>query len=152
MTKIREVERDFEKMAQEAREKDEYWVAAAIYDFAEQLHVAMVERKKSKADLAKAIGKSAPYITKILRGGNFTIETMVRLSRALGYSLDVQMNRDLFAGMSVSAPNLLTFPVAAEGTPGEASDYSIAPDPMQAMDHGTQIFKGIGYDPLANSA
>lgn len=152
MTKIREVERDFEKMAQEAREKEEYWVAAAIYDFAEQLHGAMVTRDKSKAELAKAIGKSAPYITKILRGGNFTIETMVRLSRALGYSLEVQLVDALSLGKVELGPNILDFRIASERGPYGGTDYSRDVERSPAMAAPTKAMKEIGYESLANSA
>ena len=45
----------------------------------------MVEKNITKTDLAKKIGVSKAYITKVLRGeANFTVETMVKFSMALG--------------------------------------------------------------------
>ena len=45
----------------------------------------MVEKNITKTDLAKKIGFSKAYITKVLRGEeNFTVETMVKFSMALG--------------------------------------------------------------------
>lgn len=152
MTKIREVERDFEKMAREAREQEEYWVAAAIYDFTEQLHGAMQSREKNKADLAKAIGKSAPYITKILKGGNFTIETMVKLSRALGYSLEVQLVDAISEGKLEVAPNILDFRIPGEKVFSGGTDYSREIERSPAMAAPTKAMKEIGYETLANSA
>src|SRR5207248_1599985 len=39
-----------------------------------------------KAELAKRLGKSRAYVTKILQGNaNFTLDTLVLIARALGY-------------------------------------------------------------------
>jgi len=47
----------------------------------------------SRADLARQVGVSRGYITKVLRGsGNVTLETMVKLSRAVGSELDIRLH------------------------------------------------------------
>ena len=46
---------------------------------------SMQENKISRVELAKRLGSSPAYITKVLRGDiNFTVETMVRLAKAVG--------------------------------------------------------------------
>lgn len=72
-------------MFAEAQKRESYWVAESILDFTENIYRLMEQKKISKADLAKALQVSPAYVTKILRGNvNFTLETMVRLARAVG--------------------------------------------------------------------
>lgn len=82
----------FKELFEAARKKDRYWVAEAIHDFTEDICRLMEEKKINKADLARIMKVSPAYITKILRGNaNFTIDTMVRLARALGASLQLRV-------------------------------------------------------------
>lgn len=78
------------KEAAEAR--DSYWVEKAKLDFA----VALERRRKTVglpyAALAKKLATSAAYISKVFRGdSNLTIESMVKLARASGGRLDIQV-------------------------------------------------------------
>ncbi len=84
--------KSFKDLFEEARKSDEYWIAYAKLDFTEDIYRLMLEDKKTKADLAKELGVSAPYITKIFRGkATFTIETMVRLARVVGARLHIHV-------------------------------------------------------------
>lgn len=75
----------FSAMLKEAKSKDSYWVEAAKLDFALELTRHMKVQVVSKADMAKLLGTSPAYITKLLRGdANLTIESMVKASRVLG--------------------------------------------------------------------
>ncbi|MFZ1547900.1 MAG: helix-turn-helix transcriptional regulator [Candidatus Nitrotoga sp.] len=75
----------FSAMLREVKSKDSYWVEAAKLDFALELTRHMNVQSVSKADMAKRLGTSPAYITKLLRGDtNLTIESMVKASRALG--------------------------------------------------------------------
>jgi plasmid maintenance system antidote protein VapI len=74
----------FAALLERAEDSIEYWRDVAITDFARDLHMLMQRRKINHTELADRIGTSRPYITRILGGGNFTLETMVRLSMALG--------------------------------------------------------------------
>jgi transcriptional regulator with XRE-family HTH domain len=52
----------------------------------EQIHLAMKRERVSNAELAKRLGKSRAYVTKILQGNaNFTTDTLVQIAGALGY-------------------------------------------------------------------
>jgi transcriptional regulator with XRE-family HTH domain len=70
----------------------DYEVAGVEMDFTESLEELMARRGVNKSELARRIGTSPAYITKILRGGtNFTLETMIKLVRALEGQLNVRV-------------------------------------------------------------
>lgn len=82
----------FQKLLEEARQGDDYWIADAQIKFTEQLHELMERRQISKSELARRIGSSPAYITKIMRGStNFTLASMVQLVRALDGDLQVNV-------------------------------------------------------------
>lgn len=82
----------FQSLLEKAKKGTAYWVSRTIERFSEDLFLLMKERGVSKSDLAKRLGKSPAYVTKILRGqSNFTIESMVVLARALDAELDVHI-------------------------------------------------------------
>jgi transcriptional regulator with XRE-family HTH domain len=79
----------------------------------------MEKRRKnaglSYADLAKKIGTSAAYITKVFRGdANLTIESMVKLSRATGGKVDLRIiDENIVADPSIwFASNIYHLPAA----------------------------------------
>ena len=81
----------FSGLFQKAKEKDAFWVGKAIREFTEDLYELMEQRGLNKTQLAEKINTSPAYITKVLRGNtNFTIETMVKLVRALDGQLVVK--------------------------------------------------------------
>ena len=82
----------FSELFQEAERHEDYWVAGAIMEFTESLVREMERQGLSRVELARRLGASPAYVTKILRGKvNFTLATMVRLARALGTELHVQL-------------------------------------------------------------
>ncbi len=75
-----------------AEQHDEFWTEQAIAEFTEELVRWMELRGMTKAELAQAIGTSQPYVTKVLKGkANFTLATMVKLSRALGAKVRIHL-------------------------------------------------------------
>lgn len=77
-------EHRYDEMLNRARESLDYWAEEAIVDFTEEIVRLMGEKGISRADLARNIGSSQAYITKVLGGNaNFTITTMTKLARAL---------------------------------------------------------------------
>lgn len=84
--------KSFAKLVEEAKERDAYWVADAIYTFTEELYKMAENENISRAELARRLGVSPAYITKIFRGDvNFTIDTMVRLARRVGARLHLRL-------------------------------------------------------------
>jgi transcriptional regulator with XRE-family HTH domain len=73
------------------RDTLDYELANVEMDFTDSLEALMQRRGINKSELARRIETSPAYITKILRGStNFTLETMVKLVRALEGELHVR--------------------------------------------------------------
>lgn len=72
-----------------------YLVEHAKVSFAMELWREVQASAQSKADLARRIGKSGAYITKVFRGDtNFTLGSMVGLAEAVGARLHVHLARE----------------------------------------------------------
>lgn len=83
-----------EQLAQalESSEEDvDYWKDIAITDFTRDLHARMQELGVTQGELARRMGTSRPYVTKLLSGSNFTLETMVKLAMALDSVVRVRL-------------------------------------------------------------
>lgn len=77
------------------KQHDSYWVEQLKLDFSILLEKRRKNAGLSYVDLAKKIGTSPAYISKIFRGdANFTIESMVKLSRATGGKVDIKIIDD----------------------------------------------------------
>jgi transcriptional regulator with XRE-family HTH domain len=84
--------KSFKELFNQAKERDTYWAASIILDFTEGLHKIMEANGVTRSDLARRLGVSPAYITKVLRGNvNFTVDSMVRLVRAAGGEVRVQV-------------------------------------------------------------
>jgi ribosome-binding protein aMBF1 (putative translation factor) len=82
----------FHELFAQAEEHADYWVAGAILEFTEGVVREMERQGVTRTELARRLGTTPAYVTKILRGkANFTLETMVRLARALDAQLHVQL-------------------------------------------------------------
>ncbi len=87
-------EKTFSSLLARAKERDSYWTARAVHEFTEDLCRLMEQRGVTKAELAKRLGSSPAYVTKALQGNtNFTIESMVRLTRALDGKISLHVGR-----------------------------------------------------------
>lgn len=76
----------------QAKEGDSYWVEQVKLHFS----IALEKQRRlsgiSYAALAKKIGTSAAYITKVFRSdSNLTIDSMVKLARASGGRVNIQI-------------------------------------------------------------
>jgi plasmid maintenance system antidote protein VapI len=71
----------------------DYWHEGAILDFTLDLQRRMEEQEISRAELARRMGTSRAYITRLLGGdANFTLMTMVKLSMAVGGALHLHIS------------------------------------------------------------
>jgi len=94
----------FQNLLDQARQADDYWIADAQVSFTESLHDLMERRQVSKSELARRIDSSPAYITKVMRGStNFTLASMVRLVRALGGKLQIEVRADDEYGQEIPA-------------------------------------------------
>ena len=108
---------DVQALFDEAKKSDAYWGEKALLEFVEDVIGRMEQLDMSRSELASKIDVSPAYITKILRGTtNFTLQSMVRISRAVGCELrthlqpegmqsqwfDVLIHRPVKAGLRTS--------------------------------------------------
>jgi transcriptional regulator with XRE-family HTH domain len=81
------------QMLEEAEASVDYWLAGPVTDFTEDLCRLMKENDVSRAELARRIGSSRAYITKLLRGNaNYTLTTMVKLAMAVGGAIHIHIS------------------------------------------------------------
>ena len=77
---------------QEARKSVDFWVDGPITEFIEDIWQRMEEQKVSRAELARRLGTSRAYVTKLLGGNaNFTLHTMTKVAMALGSTIHVHV-------------------------------------------------------------
>lgn len=77
---------------EEARKSVDYWVDGPITEFAEDIWRLMEEQNVSRAELARRLGTSRAYVTKLLGGNaNFTLETMTKVAMAFGCTVHVHV-------------------------------------------------------------
>ena len=68
-----------------------YQVEQAQGIYADELWQAMEHRSLNQVDFAKKAGVPKQFLTKVFRGGNCTIETMVKLAFALDYKVSIHL-------------------------------------------------------------
>ena len=79
-------------MFKEAAQTVDYWVDGPIVEFTEDVCRLMDEQGVSRAELARRLGTSRAYVTKLLGGdANFTLETMTKVAMALGAAVHVHV-------------------------------------------------------------
>ena len=85
--------KSFAELFDDAERHEDYHVAGAILAFNEEIVREMERKGVTRTELARRLGATPAYVTKILRGRvDFTLATMVRLARALDTELVVQLN------------------------------------------------------------
>jgi transcriptional regulator with XRE-family HTH domain len=122
--------KSFEDLFREAKGRDDYWIEGAILDFTDDVCRLMDEIGVSRVELARRIGTSPAYVTKLLRGNvNFTLSTMVRVARALHATVKPSLARTEDAP-SV-APHRIEWTVSRASGPDWTGAGS--PQPSSAM-------------------
>lgn len=116
----------YKKHFEEAKKKDSYWVNMITLQFATSLWEKMQKNNIKRSELAKIIGKSPAYITKVLRGdANYTVETLYKLSKAVGCKLDIKINEekaDVKPWETNERLSLITMNVSKKHPMGEAAN------------------------------
>lgn len=75
---------DIEAAFKNAKKSPEYHQEAILLDVARRISDAMDEQGVTRADLARKLNVSQPYITKVLRGTeNFSLKTLARIAFVL---------------------------------------------------------------------
>lgn len=84
--------KSYRALVDAAKETDKYWIENAKHDLAFGLHRQIRRSGMSNAELATKLDVKPPYISKVMRGDeNLTIESMVKLVRAAGGRLHIQV-------------------------------------------------------------
>ena len=78
----------FKDMWEEVEKHPDYWAELAMLDFSEDVLKAMRAQSVTRAELARRLGTSPGYVTRLLSGtGNLTLATMSRMAFVLGLEL-----------------------------------------------------------------
>ena len=86
------VSKEYEKAAAEVRKADAYKRAQVISDFTERICRRLEELGITQSELARRLGVTRAYVTNFLRGNvNFTFDTAVRISTALGMDFEATL-------------------------------------------------------------
>jgi len=80
-----------QKQLEAARRTLAYRVEYVKESFSDELWKAMQHRGLSQVQFAAKAAVTKQFLTRVFRGSNCTIETMVKLSEALGYHLNVHL-------------------------------------------------------------
>jgi len=84
--------KSYRALVNAAKETDKYWIENAKHDLAFGLHRQIRRSGMSNTELAAKLNVKPPYISKVMRGDeNLTIESMVKLVRAAGGRLHLQV-------------------------------------------------------------
>jgi len=76
--------KSFRELFAEAERDPDFWTEKAILRATEEIFLAMERQAISRAELARRLGSSPAYVTKVLRGNaNFTLATLARIAFAL---------------------------------------------------------------------
>jgi len=82
----------YKKQFENAKKKDCYWINQITLQFATALWNKMQANGIKPSELAKIIGTSPAYITKVLRGdANYTVETLYKLSKAVDCKIEINI-------------------------------------------------------------
>jgi len=74
----------FDELFQRVEQHTDYWVELAKLEFTEEMLARMKEAGVRKSQLAASLGAKPAFVTRLVSGhNNFTLETMVRVARAL---------------------------------------------------------------------
>jgi len=81
-----------DKLIEEEKKHDAYWVEEAKIDFAFSLEEQRRRSGRTYSAIAKALNVSRGYISKVFRGDvNFTIESMTKLARSVDGRLSIRV-------------------------------------------------------------
>jgi len=75
----------FQEILSKVQATETYDKEVVRAEISDQIHFLMERQKVKPSELARRLGKSRAYITKVLQGNaNFTIDSLVQIARALG--------------------------------------------------------------------
>jgi len=80
------------KIMKKARQSHAYKREKIVLSLTEEMIVLMEQQEINKSELAERLGKSKPYITKIMSGSaNFTLDSLIQIADALDSEINVHL-------------------------------------------------------------
>jgi hypothetical protein len=74
----------YSELIERAEGSTEFWRSVTALEFLKEVHLRMAELRINRAELARRMGHSKAYVTKLLSGNsNFTLITMIKVAMAL---------------------------------------------------------------------
>jgi transcriptional regulator with XRE-family HTH domain len=105
----KETSKRFAELFRQLQQSPTYRIEGLKVEISEQIYQAMQRGHISNAELARRLGKSRAYVTKILSGNvNFTLETLVIITAALNYELKFEMTPRSMIDSWASVPAIQT--------------------------------------------
>ena len=84
--------KSFKEIREKYQKHDSYWSERAKLHYSMAFNRLFKKKGITQSELAKNLGTSSAYITKVFRGDtNFTIETMVKLARSVDGELHIDI-------------------------------------------------------------
>lgn len=117
--------KSFAELFEKAEGRESYLAASIILEFTEGLYDLMQAHNISRKELAKRLGTSPAYITKVLRGNvNFTVDSMVKLAKAVGGTVQVHVGQEQVQWVGVVKKKIEQIPDWSEYTRTQVKTYS----------------------------
>lgn len=118
--------RTFADLFRKAEQSEGYWAKRTVFGFTNDLARVMAAKGLTRADLARLIGSSQAYITKVFNhDANFTVRTMAKLAHALDSEVRIHIapkgSRTVwFDEISAYSGHHFTSKAAHEAVPADA--------------------------------
>jgi len=139
----------YEKAFQEAMKSPEYWFEDVQFSFLDSLLDIMSSKGISQKELAKRLGKSEAYVSKVCNANalNFTLKTMVNLSFALGMKLSVKLEK--LETPSAKDWERVSVPTKSQEISWSSLEPSESLPPKEEPKKGKETWHGHNSDNLA---
>jgi transcriptional regulator with XRE-family HTH domain len=87
-----ETEKWFKEKLEEFKDDADFYAEQLILDLTERIVAVMKEMHLNRSDLAKRLGVSKAFVTKLLNGNpNMTLKTMASLAKSLGCLINIDL-------------------------------------------------------------
>ena len=143
----------YAQMLRQAQQGLRFWTHTAMREFVVAVLNRMEARDMSRALLAESLQVSPAYVSKVLRGeANFTLESMVKIARAVGGRLSVGIVDEKSAvtasNISVSVPSAMareSSAIVSSGVFARGEQTKQLQLPQLAAPEGTRVLTLPGH-------
>lgn len=128
--------RQLEARLERTRETAEYRTAYFRETFSDELWQAMEHRGLNQAQFAEKAGVAKQFLTKVFRGGNCTMDTIVKLAFSLNYTANIHLTpNEVSCAWLHRIPDFLSKP----GTSGAALWIEGKYDKVNSLEKEVQL-------------